>query len=72
MAEALLDLDTLSDEERIDLAVALWESVGKKGRSLPLTPGQAKELDRRVAAYRTDGGSGIPWRESIQRIENRR
>ncbi len=72
MAEALLDLDALSDEERIDLAVALWESVGEGGKALPLTPGQAEELDRRVAAYRADADSGTPWREAIRRIENRR
>ncbi len=71
MAEALLDLETLSDEERIDLAVALWESVGDKAEALPLTPGQARELDDRVAAYRADEDSGSPWREAIRRIENR-
>ncbi len=64
MANSLLDLDTLSDEERIDLAVALWESVGEEGKALPLTLGQAKELDRRVAAYRQDPSSGTPWREA--------
>ena len=72
MANALLDLNTLSDEERIDLAVALWESVGEKGKALPLTQGQAQELDRRVASYRADADFGTPWREVIRRIENRR
>ncbi len=71
MDGALINLDTLSDEERIDLAVALWDSVSEKGAPLPLTPNQAQELDRRVVTYRADGYSGTPWRECIERIDER-
>ncbi|MEM6792391.1 MAG: addiction module protein [Acidobacteriota bacterium] len=65
-------MDQLTDEERIDPAVALWDSVGEKDAALSLTSEQARELDRRVAAYKADGDSGIPWRECIERIANRR
>ncbi|MEM9596014.1 MAG: addiction module protein [Acidobacteriota bacterium] len=72
MGQALANLDELTDDERIDLAVALWDSVGEKSAALPLTSEQAHELDRRVAAYKAGGDPGTPWRECIERIANRR
>lgn len=72
MGQALTDLDQLTDEERIDLAVALWDSVGEKDAALSLTSDQARELDRRVSAYKADGDPGTPWRECIERIAMRR
>ncbi len=72
MGQALTNLDHLTDEERIDLAVALWDSVGEKSAALPLTSDQAHELDRRVASYKTDGDPGTPWRDCIERVANRR
>ncbi len=72
MGQALTNLDQLSDKERIDLAVALWNSVGEKNTALSLTSDQARELDRRVGTYRADGDPGTPWRECIDRIAKRR
>lgn len=72
MGQAPMNLDQLTGEERIDLAVALWDSVGEKNPALPLTSDQAHELDRRVAAYKADDDPGTPWRECIERVAMRR
>ncbi|MCB1032906.1 MAG: addiction module protein [Acidobacteria bacterium] len=71
MAQPLPDFNELSPERRIELAEALWESLGNDPASVPLTAGQKEELDRRVAAYRADRDPGSPWREVLDRIENR-
>jgi len=51
--------------ERIQLIDALWESVTEEGYEPPLTPEQAAELDRRLAAHRLDPDAVISW-ESIK------
>ena len=68
MGQAPINLDQLTDEERIDLAIVLWDSVGQKVTAVPPTSDQALELDRRVAAYKADGDPGTPWRECIERV----
>jgi putative addiction module component (TIGR02574 family) len=47
--------------ERIELAEALWENISDEGHEPPLTPGQAKELDRRLDEHRRNPRAGIPW-----------
>jgi putative addiction module component (TIGR02574 family) len=53
-------------EQRIQLIDALWESIAEEGYEPPLTPAQADELDRRLAAHRRDPNDVVPW-ESIQK-----
>jgi putative addiction module component (TIGR02574 family) len=71
MPETLLDFALLSPEKRIELAEALWDSLGTDSDSVPLTSAQAEELDRREAEYRADRDPGSPWREVIARLETR-
>lgn len=70
MAAPHFDFSRLSPEERIELAEALWDSLADEPGSVPLTKGQAAELDRRLEAYRNDRDPGIPWAEALKAIED--
>ena len=63
--EVMAELLKLSPSERVDLALALWESLDESDReaALALTPEQAAEFDRRLTEHRADPGSAIPWDE---------
>ena len=58
-------------EQRIQLLDALWESLAEDGYNPSLTPQQAEELDRRLAAHRRNPDDVIPW-ESIKEELNQR
>jgi putative addiction module component (TIGR02574 family) len=68
--ETLNALLQLPAKERVDLAMALWESLDEAQREaeFALTPEQAEELDRRLAEHLADPGSAIPWDEVRRKI----
>jgi putative addiction module component (TIGR02574 family) len=72
MALAKLDLLSLSFDERLDLAEALWDSLAEGRDSMPLTPAQAEELDRRVEAFDKDGDFGQPWSVVVAELRAQR
>ena len=51
---SVVDFHHLSTEQRLDLIDQLWNSIDIE--RLPLTPAQAVEIDRRVAAS-SDAGT---------------
>lgn len=55
-------LINLPASERVELAMALWDSLSDAERDAEfmLTPEQATELDRRWAAHLKDPSSAIP------------
>jgi putative addiction module component (TIGR02574 family) len=53
----------LSVAERIELVEAIWDSIAMTPESLPVTPAQKRELDRRLAEYRKNPGAGRTWEE---------
>jgi putative addiction module component (TIGR02574 family) len=64
----LSDLLSLPAGVRVDLAIALWESLSdaERASALPLEPDLAAELDRRWAEHVTNPNSTVPWVE-VQR-----
>ena len=42
-------------DERIKLVEDLWDSIVADQQTVPLTPDQRAELDRRLDAYEADG-----------------
>jgi putative addiction module component (TIGR02574 family) len=58
-------------EQRIQLIDALWESIADAGYEAALSPEQAEELDRRLAAHRRNPEDVIPW-ESIKKDLNQK
>jgi putative addiction module component (TIGR02574 family) len=69
----LAELLKLPVSERIDLAMALWESVAEPDlqHQLPLTDAQKAELDRRLAEHDRDPSRGIPWEEVQRRLRDK-
>lgn len=65
------DLRNLPLEERIRLVEDLWDSIAADQNSLPLTPEQRVELDRRLAAYEADGDQGPTAEDVIENIKAR-
>ena len=64
-------LRNLPLDERIRLVEDLWDSIASDQNSLPLTPEQQAELDRRLDAYQTDGDPGRPAEDVIAEIRKR-
>lgn len=64
-------LRELPIEERIRLVEDLWDSIVADQQSLPLTPDQRAELDRRLDAYELDKNPGRPAGEVIADIRRR-
>ena len=67
MGTARIDISRLSPSERLQLVEELWDSLNPS--DIPLTPAQAKELDRREALHRENPQRGRPWREVLDEIE---
>lgn len=65
------DLRKLPLDERIRLVEDLWDSIAADQGSLPLTPEQRAELDRRLDAYEADGNPGRLAADVIEDIKKR-
>jgi putative addiction module component (TIGR02574 family) len=64
------DMDISIDElrrlpipERLELLADLWDSIAADASELQLTPSQAEELDRRLAAHEAAPSEGVSWPE---------
>ena len=68
LSETLAALLELPAKDRIELAMALWESLTDDERESELvpTPEQEAELDRRLAEHLANPGNAIPW-EDVRR-----
>jgi putative addiction module component (TIGR02574 family) len=63
-----LGIDTLSPDDRLELAEAIWESVDREG----IEPGLKAELERRLALADADPSRGTSWDEVRDRSAMRR
>lgn len=70
LPNTLAELLKLSARERVEIAMALWESLTDVEREaeLALTPEQEAELDRRLAEHIANPGSAIPWDEVRRKL----
>jgi putative addiction module component (TIGR02574 family) len=70
LPDTLAKLLRLPADERVELAMALWDSLSDSEREaeLALTPAQEAELDRRVAEHISNPGSAIPWEEVRRKL----
>lgn len=71
MATALADLLTLSLAERLQLVEDLWDSIAAESATLPLSPDQKVEVDRRLAEHDQNPASAIPWEDVQARLTRR-
>ena len=70
LPNTLAQLLKLPASERIEIAMALWESLtdAEREAELALTPEQEAELDRRLADHRANPDSAIPWEEVRRKL----
>jgi putative addiction module component (TIGR02574 family) len=62
---------TWSREDRLRLVQEVLESIAADDEPPALTPRQASEVDRRIAAHRADPSRAIPWEDAIARLRER-
>jgi putative addiction module component (TIGR02574 family) len=72
--EVIAELLKLPASERVDLALALWESLDEADQeaALELTAEQAAEFDRRLAEHDADPSTAIPWEEVRKKLSGGR
>ncbi len=58
-----LGIDRLSVEDRIALALAIWDSIAAEPHPPLLTEAQRQELQRRLDDYRANPGDVVPWEQ---------
>jgi putative addiction module component (TIGR02574 family) len=70
LRDTLSKLLELPATERVDLAMALWDSLtpAEQEAEFELTPEQCAELDRRLAEHLADPASAIPWAEVRRKL----
>ena len=66
-----IDLNALTDAERLQLLDQVWESFRQVPDSLPVTPAQRAELDRRQAAYDSGDMPVRSWQVVREEIQSR-
>ena len=73
LPNTLAELLKLSASERVEIAMALWESLSDAERKaeLALTPEQEAELDHRLAEHIANPDSAIPWDDVRRRLVDR-
>jgi putative addiction module component (TIGR02574 family) len=70
LKDTLTKLLELPATERVDIAMALWDSLSpaEQEAEFDLTPEQHAELDRRLAEHIADPASAIPWDEVRRKL----
>jgi putative addiction module component (TIGR02574 family) len=63
------EIGRLSVDERLELIGQIWDSL--EHESLPLSPAQQHELDRRLAAFDQDRAEGLSWEQVRAELERR-
>ncbi|HET9136280.1 MAG TPA: addiction module protein [Candidatus Kapabacteria bacterium] len=65
------DIEEMTVDERVELAIALWNSVHDEVGAVPLHDWQEKILKERLAYSLAHPTAAQPWREVMERIEDR-
>jgi putative addiction module component (TIGR02574 family) len=63
--------DELAVEEQIDYVQSLWDRIAASVDQVPLHEWQQAMLEERLAAHRQSPGDARPWREVIDRVQDR-
>ncbi len=66
-----LGIDTLSPEDRIALAMELWDSLGEDRPRSPMSPERRSELNTRCAEMDADPSVGLTKEEFWARVRGR-
>ncbi len=61
LSPTLAEIVSLSVDERIRLAEAIWDSIASEPGQPELTEAQQRELERRLAAHTASPEDVAPW-----------
>ncbi len=59
----IIDIQELSQSERILLAEQLWDSIADDQDTIKVTDSQKKVLQQRLAAYKASPNEGTSWEQ---------
>ncbi|MGH8118076.1 MAG: addiction module protein [Rhodanobacteraceae bacterium] len=62
------NIKNLPVSERIQLVEDIWDSIADDAVALELSDADRQELQRRLAAHRSDASGDIPWDEVRQSL----
>ena len=65
----MIDISTLTIEQRLELLDEIWESLYETPQAIPLTEAQRQELDRRIDDLDREGPVGQPLEQVLREIE---
>ena len=65
-----MNLQELTNSEKILLAEDLWDSVASNEQLFPITEEQKNILEKRLAKYSLEQDSGDSWQNVKNRISN--
>jgi putative addiction module component (TIGR02574 family) len=66
--ETIPDVNRLTAAQKLQLVSELWDDLAAHPAQVPVTVDQITELDRRMAAFRTDPSKVTSWTEIQQRL----
>ena len=58
-----LGIDRMSIDDRIALAIAIWDSIAAEPHAPFLSPSQRLELERRLADHAANPEDVVPWEQ---------
>jgi putative addiction module component (TIGR02574 family) len=58
-----LGIDKLNAAERIRLVGEIWDSIAAEVEAAPLSEEMKREVDRRLAAHRTNPEAAVAWEQ---------
>ncbi len=61
--ETLNKINSLSVEKRIDLVLAIWDSIAVEQSYPDLTEAQQQELDHRISKYEENPENVLTWKQ---------
>jgi putative addiction module component (TIGR02574 family) len=67
----MIDIGSLSRDERLRLIEQLWDSLSSTPEAVPFTEGQREELDRRLDDLDREGPKGVPADDVLNRLRSR-
>jgi putative addiction module component (TIGR02574 family) len=65
------DLHRLSVSQRLELMDEIWASLAPETDAVPLPDWHVAEIQRRLAAFATDGNPGRPAEEVLAELKRR-
>ena len=58
---SLAEIASLTVDERLSIVEAIWDTIAADSASLPLTPAQRDEIERRLTRHRAHPDEVVPW-----------